>query len=76
MEIIEVTMPIHRGSTQATISKNISKLTKEGKPKNQAIAIALEAARKDKNAIRKQKKTVQKRVSTTKKKKRKKSKKR
>lgn len=69
-------MPINRGSSQATISKNISKLTKEGKPKNQAIAIALEAARKDKNAIRKQKKTVQKRVSTTKSKKRKKSKKR
>ncbi len=69
-------MPIHRGSSQATITKNISKLTKEGKPKNQAIAIALEAARKDKNAIRKQKKTVQKRVSTTKSKKRKKSKKR
>ena len=69
-------MPIHRGSSQATIGKNISKLTKEGKPKNQAIAIALEAARKDKNAIRKQKKTVQKRVSTTKSKKRKKSKKR
>ena len=49
-------MPIHRGSSQATITKNISKLTKEGKPKNQAIAIALEAARKNKNAIRKQKK--------------------
>ena len=69
-------MPIHRGSSQATITKNISKLTREGKPKNQAIAIALEAARKDKNAIRKQKKTVQKRVSTTKSKKRAKKKKR
>ena len=69
-------MPIHRGSSQATITKNISKLTKEGKPKNQAIAIALEAARKDKNAIRKQKKTVQKRVPSAKSPKRTKTKKR
>lgn len=41
-------MPLKMGSSRATISKNISKLSKEGKAKKQAIAIALEMARKSK----------------------------
>jgi len=38
--------PLKKGSSKATISKNISEMVKAGHPKSQAIAAALETARK------------------------------
>ncbi len=39
-------MPLKRGSSQATISKNIAQLVEEGYGRNQAVAIAYRAAGK------------------------------
>jgi len=41
-------MPLEKGSSKAAISRNIAKLIKEGYPRDQAVAIAMERAGKSK----------------------------
>lgn len=46
-------MPLQKGSSQKVISSNIRKEMQSGKPQKQAIAIALNTARKPRKGNRK-----------------------
>jgi hypothetical protein len=48
-------MPLKKGKSKAIIGKNISEMEKAGHPKNQAIAAALNEARKSGAKIPKKK---------------------
>ena len=46
-------MPLKTGSSEKSISSNIKELEKTGRPKDQAVAIALNGARKSKGGKKK-----------------------
>ena len=45
-------MPLKQGSSKATVSKNIRTLVGEGRPQKQAVAIAMDTARRGKKPKR------------------------
>jgi len=41
-------MPLHKGKSKRVVSENIRELIKSGRPQKQAVAIALDTARRKK----------------------------
>lgn len=48
-------MPLKRGSSKEAISENIRRLRDEGYPQKQAVAIAMERARRSRRKTKKKK---------------------